>query len=333
MQSSSVMLVVLFLGVLCRAAPPSTEMVTLEVELGAMAIFPCNGSSFLGLGAGGGPGGPGGEEEDEGGLFVWEAMGKDVVAFKDGAMVEGSQYEGRVHLASEDSVLTGDWSLVLEGVRHADVNMYECIVPGRRTLANVWLSVEPPEGQTLWVNAWLGDSTYLSCEAPEAERSQDLRFWWEKDGVPVPHDHEDEDRFHVETDGNHVGLIISQVLITDRGVYHCFFQSRPSPEPRRGSPEIVKLTVLGSEHLDDEEMGPEATPSTEPSTPQDEEEEVPTPSDPTLLESPLLLSDDTLGGQDNSHGDDVPWVRITIMTSVLTITAVTLCILRARYII
>ena len=42
-------------------------------------------------------------------------------------------------------------------------------------------------------------------------------------------------------------------------------------------------------------MGPEATPSTEPSTPQDEEEEVPTPSDPTLLESPLLLSDDTLG--------------------------------------
>ena len=52
-----------------------------------------------------------------------------------------SALQGRVHLASEDSVLTGDWSLVLEGVRHADVNMYECIVPGRRTLANVWLSV------------------------------------------------------------------------------------------------------------------------------------------------------------------------------------------------
>ncbi|KAJ3584610.1 hypothetical protein NHX12_015105 [Muraenolepis orangiensis] len=235
-------------------------MVTLEAELGATVVFPCNGLAHLEEGWVEEEE----EEEDEEGLFLWEAMGRDVAAFKNGALVEGSQYEGRLRLAPEDAVRQGNWSLVLEQVTHQDVNMYECMVPGRRTLTIVWLSVSPPEADTIWVSTGLGDSTYLTCQAPEAELSRDLLFWWEKDGLIVPHSEEvggayspdddviigvataslrpcsektsprllffggmkDEERIHAEKDGNHVGLLISQVLISDRGVYHCFYKAR-----------------------------------------------------------------------------------------------------------
>ncbi|CAL8308972.1 unnamed protein product [Merluccius merluccius] len=208
------------------SAPPSMEMVTMEVALGETAILPCNGSAYLAEGAG--PGGEEEGEEDEGGLFLWEAMGTDVAAFKDGAMVEGYQYEGRVRLAPEDRLREGNWSLVLEGAKHSDANMYECIVPGRRTVSNVWLKVNgPPEVQALRLNAWLGDRTHLVCKAPDHElAAPDLDLWFERDGVVVPHSEEDEERLHIATDGNYVDLFISQVLISDHGVYHCFYKTR-----------------------------------------------------------------------------------------------------------
>jgi len=65
-------------------------MVVLEAELGGTAIFPCNGSAYLGEER---------EEEeeedgDEGPLFAWETLGGDVAVFHAaGGLAQASRYQ------------------------------------------------------------------------------------------------------------------------------------------------------------------------------------------------------------------------------------------------
>ncbi|KAM8722104.1 uncharacterized protein AB9X84_004866 isoform 1-T3 [Acanthopagrus schlegelii] len=219
------------------------ELWNLQVEFGEPAILPCNGSAYL-------------EEE---GTVQWEAMGEDVAILRGGELREGDRFMGRIRLPSEEKVREGDWSVVLQSAMFSDLDIYECILEGRKTLSTVWLTVTAPQVERSLVVP-VGDTAILSCyiEISRSESQNELQVWWTKDGniiitgqtrglvtddtVFLP---EDFSRLSILCSTKEkCNLHINPTSMRDNGEYHCLYKAKDSDEPRLGFPESITLTVL-----------------------------------------------------------------------------------------
>ncbi|XP_016422184.1 uncharacterized protein LOC107751096 [Sinocyclocheilus rhinocerous] len=265
---------------------------TSEVQayVGESVILPCDGSGFP-------------VEE----LHVhWEAMGKDVISLRGDVVTVGRGFEDRVNFLS-DPAESEDFSLILSDVMLNDGEIYECLWEGTKPICSVLLQVSTPADLTDHVEVFEGEDITLECfgNIPKNKPWEDIYIQWLKDEREILR--LSSGKMDVSIDYSVLrlpakhdisrglfSLSIPSVSVVDRGVYQCRYKSTDYEAPRSGFPETHTLTVR----------------------------------------APLLVTDMSVTETGANSGqplellwDEVPWIRIGLISGVLLVTAVVLGLL------
>ncbi|XP_023117301.1 uncharacterized protein LOC111562801 [Amphiprion ocellaris] len=339
-----VLLLCLQRGGLCSAFHVA-ETLTVQVDYGQSALLHCNGSAFL-------------EEE---GTVHWEAMGQDVAILGEGESILGEHFEGRVQVPPDEQFREGNWSVVLNQTMLSDTDMYECIWQGGKTISTVWLTVREPEVERS-MTVYEGTGVDLACYIHISKTAPSyLEVWWTrngsslisiKNGLLFTHQSPDSDTVLMSITDEEFRLYITPTM-SDSGEYQCWYRTRESDSPKLGIPESITLTVLEGFNPDEPITATEDWVSTShwPVTPWTEDVTETTESHHDF--TPVLLEDSTQpmpvatesqlmeafeemvtffpyeDTPSESELDDLPWIRIGLISGVLLVTAVVLCVLGA----
>ncbi|XP_048827645.1 butyrophilin subfamily 2 member A2-like [Brienomyrus brachyistius] len=97
---------------------------------------------------------------------------------------QGDAYRGRVHFFSQE-IPKGNFSLLLDGVRTADVGVYKCVVYTEQEQRETWVEIQEVErlvvtGADEPVYAHAGEDVTLSCSVDTHVNVTELQVEWRK---------------------------------------------------------------------------------------------------------------------------------------------------------
>ncbi|KTF95472.1 hypothetical protein cypCar_00034915, partial [Cyprinus carpio] len=297
-----------------------------QVYVGESVVLRCNGSGFP-------------VEE----LHVhWEAMGKDVISLRGDAVAVGRGFEDRVNFL-RDPAESEDFSLILSDVMLNDGDIYECLWEGTKPICFVFLQVSTPAVFTDHVQVFEGVDITLDCfgDIPKNKPWEEIYIQWLKDDreilrlssgqmdvsvdysvlrLPAKHD----------ISRGIFSLSIASVMMdtsvtetdTDSEVWSStvsLSHTQTVWAQTESSSSVLTLTYAERDGVTDTSVPETVTDSvtTDTSVPETDIDSVTT----------ALSIPDTDTDSSQLFSDEIPWIRIGLISGVLLLTAVFLALL------